>query len=166
MQVVLTAVNEGLSQRVKAGIKVRQPLKQVTVNQDFEYIINAHKDYDFMLSEELNVKEVKWIKSSKNNVVLDTNITPELKSEGISRDLIRFIQNSRKEAGLEVDDRIVLNLETKDNKISESINNFLDQIKNETLTDKYEKTLQDGFTSNVKIGDKNIKIILSKSDLR
>jgi isoleucyl-tRNA synthetase len=166
MQVVLTAVNEGLSQRVKAGIKVRQPLKQVTVNQDFEYIINTHKDYDFMLSEELNVKEVKWIKSSKNNVVLDTNITPELKSEGISRDLIRFIQNSRKEAGLEVDDRIVLNLETKDNKISESINNFLDQIKNETLTDKYEKTLQDGFTSNVKIGDKNIKIILSKSDLR
>ncbi len=162
MQVVLTAVNEGLSQRVKAGIKVRQPLQHVTINQDFEYIINAHNDYDFMLSEELNVKEVKWIKSSKNNVILDTKITPELKSEGISRDLIRFIQNSRKEAGLEVDDRIVLNLETKDNQINESINNFLDQIKSETLTDKYDNTLQDGFSSNVKIEDKNIKIILSK----
>jgi isoleucyl-tRNA synthetase len=166
MQVVLTAVNEGLSQRVKAGIKVRQPLQQVTINQDFEYIINAHKDYDFMLAEELNVKEVKWIKSSKNDVILDTNITPELKSEGISRDLIRFIQNSRKEAGLEVDDRIVMNLETKDSQINESINNFLDQIKSETLTDKYDNTLQDGFSSNVKIEDKNIKIILSKLNSR
>ena len=43
MRVVLTAVNEGLSQRVKAGIKVRQPLQQVIVNQDFEYIINILK---------------------------------------------------------------------------------------------------------------------------
>ncbi len=162
MRVVLTAVNEGLSQRVKAGIKVRQPLQQVIVNQDFEYIINNHKDYDFMLAEELNVKEVQWTKSLENSVTLDTNLTPELKSEGISRDLIRFIQNARKEAGLEVDDRIVLNVETKDIQINDSIDNFKDQIKSETLTDKYDKTLHDGFSSDAKIEDKDIKIILSK----
>ena len=162
MRVVLTAVNEGLSQRVKSGIKVRQPLQQVIVNQDFEYIINNHKDYDFMLEEELNVKEVQWTKSLENNVTLDTNITPELKSEGISRDLIRFIQNARKEAGLEVDDRILLNVESNDIQINDSIENFKDQIKSETLTDKYDKTLNDGFTSDAKIEDKDIKIILSK----
>ncbi|MCL2737241.1 MAG: isoleucine--tRNA ligase [Alphaproteobacteria bacterium] len=41
-------------------------------------------------------------------IVLDTNITKELRLEGLARDALRFIQDSRKEAGLDVSDRIVL----------------------------------------------------------
>ena len=56
----------------------------------------------------------------------------------------------------------MLNVETKDIQINDSIDNFKDQIKSETLTDKYDKTLHDGFSSDAKIEDKDIKIILSK----
>jgi isoleucyl-tRNA synthetase len=45
-------------------------------------------------------------------VVLDLNITPELKLEGYSRDFIRMVQQARKDAGLNVSDRIALIVET------------------------------------------------------
>jgi isoleucyl-tRNA synthetase len=43
-------------------------------------------------------------------IVLDTNVTPELEAEGTTRDLIRLVQQARRDAGLEVSDRIVLTL--------------------------------------------------------
>jgi isoleucyl-tRNA synthetase len=43
-------------------------------------------------------------------VVLDTTLTPELSSEGMARDIIRWIQQERKNAGLDVSDRISLSL--------------------------------------------------------
>ncbi|MGH3788068.1 MAG: isoleucine--tRNA ligase [Pseudonocardiaceae bacterium] len=44
-------------------------------------------------------------------VVLDTAVTPELAAEGIARDLVRVVQQARREAGLEVTDRIVLTID-------------------------------------------------------
>jgi isoleucyl-tRNA synthetase len=41
-------------------------------------------------------------------VVLDTDITPELEAEGVARDLVRTVQQARKDAGLDVSDRISL----------------------------------------------------------
>ncbi|MBF4766510.1 isoleucine--tRNA ligase [Nocardioides agariphilus] len=43
-------------------------------------------------------------------VVLDTALTPELEAEGIARDLVRAVQQARRDAGLEVSDRIVLTI--------------------------------------------------------
>ena len=162
MDVVLATVNDGLSQRVKAGLKVRQPLQKVTIHQEYEHIMKHHKEYDWMIAEELNVKEVHWTKGEDYLVTLDTKITPELRSEGISRDLIRHIQNARKEAGFEVDDRIVMDLKTDDEAINASIKSFLNQIKNETLTEKYGEMPKDSFSINVKIDEKDIKISIAK----
>ncbi len=162
MDVVLATVNDGLSQRVKAGLKVRQPLQKVTIHQEYEHIMKHHKEYDWMIAEELNVKEVYWTKGKDYLVTLDTKITPELRSEGISRDLIRHIQNARKEAGFEVDDRIVMDLKTDDEAINASIKSFLNQIKNETLTEKYGEMPKDSFSINVKIDEKDIKISIAK----
>jgi isoleucyl-tRNA synthetase len=44
-------------------------------------------------------------------VLLDTETTPELEAEGMARDAIRVVQEARKNAGLEVSDRIVLTIE-------------------------------------------------------
>jgi isoleucyl-tRNA synthetase len=43
-------------------------------------------------------------------VVLDTALTPELEAEGVARDLVRAVQQARRDAGLEVSDRIVLTI--------------------------------------------------------
>ena len=41
-------------------------------------------------------------------VVLDTEVTPELAPEGLARDLVRAVQQARRDAGLDVSDRISL----------------------------------------------------------
>lgn len=47
-------------------------------------------------------------------VVLDTDLTPSLLAEGVARDVVRAVQQARKDAGLDVSDRIVLRLEAPD----------------------------------------------------
>src|SRR5687767_12147783 len=44
-------------------------------------------------------------------VALDTTITPELEAEGLARDLVRAVQQARREAGLSVSDRIALTID-------------------------------------------------------
>jgi len=89
MREVREYVNEGLSLRAKAGIKVRQPLASVTVPK-----LGDAVDYESILTEELNVKEVK----TGSEVSIDEMITPELKREGMMREIIRHVQAARKNA--------------------------------------------------------------------
>ena len=99
-------ISEGLKIRAKKQIKVRQPLASVTVKgKSFSDMFVS------VVLEELNVKEVIFDKNATDFVVLDENITQELKNEGLAREIIRFVQRSRKKAGFDVDDRIVLGFE-------------------------------------------------------
>jgi len=125
-------INEGLSLRAAAGIKVRQPLTAVNVvgledelGEDKEALIP-------ILLEELNVKAVTSAKNTEK-VSLDTKITDELKSEGLAREVIRMVQGARKEAGLEVDDHIKLSLHADAKQLAEAVEKHSNTIKAETL---------------------------------
>ncbi len=94
----------GLEARMKAKINVRQPLAKLTVKTKLptnEVLLSILKD-------EINVKEIVVDEAAKEEVVLDLALTPELKEEGQVRELIRAIQDMRKEASLTVDDMAVL----------------------------------------------------------
>jgi isoleucyl-tRNA synthetase len=130
-------VNIGLQLRAKSGVKVRQPLSELRI-----------KNYDLkeelleIIKEEVNVKSVKIeetfeaddVKADSflENICLDLEITPELKLEGQARELIRHIQEMRKEAGYEVDNRIKIWYAEKNPVFLK----FGDLIARETLADQ------------------------------
>lgn len=146
-------INQGLAQRAEAGIKVRQPLayvKMPDISQDIRAII----------ADELNVKQVKL---GGKKVIVSTEITPELKAEGIMRDIVRAVQNARKKADLQVDDRIVLSLKSDSREITQAVSKHEETIKAETLALKLDDKVAKGHITEVKVGGHEVQITLAKT---
>lgn len=131
MAFVREVINEGLSQRAAGGLKVRQPLRSISV-AGLDGRLGEHlAELGPIILEELNVKELKH--KDGEGVQLDTEITPELKREGMMREVVRNVQNARKQAGLNVDDRIKLSLSTTDEELHQAIREHSGTITTETL---------------------------------
>jgi isoleucyl-tRNA synthetase len=78
-------------------------------------------------------------------VVLQTALTPELTAEGIVRDLVRVAQQARKQAGLDVTDRIVLTIDAPE-AVRAAVRRHEQYIAGEVLSRQVEYTaLPDGF---------------------
>ena len=92
-----------------------------------------------VLVERFEKDDLKVLNDGTLTVGLDSKITDELKKEGYVRDLIRGIQNTRKETGLEVTDRINLEV-TGDEELKAAFEMFKDFIANETLAATAEWT--------------------------
>ena len=77
-----------------------------------------------------------WLVANQSGitVALDVTISPELKKEGISRELVNRIQNIRKDSGLEVTDRIKIAIQSH-SEIDEAVASNEQYIKDETLAD-------------------------------
>lgn len=103
MEIVRTISSEALALRQKAGVKVRQPLQLLTIPASPIY---SHKELMNIVKEELNVKEIKEGKE----MTLDTTFSPELIAEGNYRELVRAIQDMRKQEGLTPKDTIALTI--------------------------------------------------------
>lgn len=98
MTVVREMVSLGLMERQKLNIKVKQPLKSLTITQKLS------KEYLDLIKEEVNVKEV----FIGTEIKLDSEITEELRLEGDYRELLRFVQSLRKDANLSPSDMITI----------------------------------------------------------
>lgn len=122
-------INTGLSMRAQAKIKVRQPLAGMSVYDPENHL---QGEYAEIVKDELNLKSLNAA-STNGFTDLDTEITPELKREGIAREVVRFVQSARKTAGLQVDDRIELSLVTPDLDLNQAIQEHAATITNETL---------------------------------
>ena len=170
MNALRTAVNDGLSKRASEGIKVRQPLASVklinTISRDTpaevaQFLIDIAKD-------ELNVKSVEIVTDSESesaqpSVVYYLTITPELKREGLMREIVRHVQSARKQAGLQIDDRIVLSISSDDSEISQAVDAFADVIKAETLAVELNSVVNESEKYDVKIEGKLVEISLKKA---
>ncbi len=103
MAVIVDLVEQGRSLRRDQQLKLRHPLAsiQVSLPQKLSY----QKQLESLLKNELNVKAVNWQLGAKQlSLAYDYELTPELKAEAQARDLIRAIQNLRRQAKLKIDE--------------------------------------------------------------
>ena len=126
MEETRAVVVQGLALRNKADQKVRQPLQSIAVNNSLSNTV-----YEEIIKDELNVKEVLYSDIAQPS--LDTNITPELKLEGVVRDIIRDIQSQRKSLDLIPSDKINLTIKTSDD-----ISAYLDMITSAVNSEKID----------------------------
>jgi isoleucyl-tRNA synthetase len=91
--------------RKEQAVKVRQPLASVTVTSS---VIKPKPELLEVLSAEVNIKQIVWEAKGESQleIVIDWNLTPELKAEGEARELIRSIQKLRRKEGLQPSDKI------------------------------------------------------------
>jgi isoleucyl-tRNA synthetase len=119
MELVRDVISEGLKLRARTQLKVRQPLSQLKVESGKWKV---SQEMEEIVQEELNVKEVTVVENivgeQKNigeingiKIELNIEVTEELKLEGQAREIIRHIQQLRKKAGYNIDDRIVVGIE-------------------------------------------------------
>ena len=104
MKKVRQIVSLGLDARMKANIKVRQPLQRLTIKQS----LKVDSELCDLIRDRVNVKEVVFSDREDFDAVLDTNITPILMEEGVVREIIRAVQDTRKQKGLTPSDSIDL----------------------------------------------------------
>ncbi|MFO7995727.1 MAG: class I tRNA ligase family protein, partial [Dehalococcoidia bacterium] len=145
----------GRAARAKAGIKVRQPLGKAVVRVETEGEKEALASLAAEVMEEINVKQLilssaaeKEGESSSNMpeysvaedarywVAVSTELTPELIGEGVSRELVRHLQNMRRNAKFDITDHIITYYRTDEPLVRQVISTFAGYIKQETLSDE------------------------------
>ena len=176
MELTRRIVNDGLRARAVAKVKVRQPLAQATAinvpNFFDELPQEQYRYYQEIMAEELNVKNMAFNYEYMNQTPLDfevkfdLDITPELRREGLMREIIRHVQAARKAAGLNVDDRIKLSLAAHPDddtaELKQAIKEYAQAIADETLTNEYGD-VEDGYEVTVQVEGMELQIRLVRA---
>ena len=116
-------VSRALELRAQKNIKVRQPLASLTTTQPFT------EEYAALIRDEVNVKELK----QGSELSLDTILTDELIKEGQIREVIRALQDARKEAGCDPKAQVVATIRTADASLRTLIERSSSTIQHEAL---------------------------------
>ncbi|MCL5798280.1 MAG: class I tRNA ligase family protein [Patescibacteria group bacterium] len=133
MAEVRSIVELGHAQRKAQNIKVRQPLRLITVYTDL--LTTDDSEFVSLIKDELNIKSVE-IKPGKENLVveLDTKISQDLLLEGQAREFVRQIQIKRKELGCSLTEEVKVTLPDKN-----FPDGFEEYIKKETLAGELKR---------------------------
>ncbi len=170
-------INQGLSQRAAAGRKVRQPLSSATLQPKKAFQNNFVESFIEIVKEELNVKTVTIADgdldvttdegAAEMRILIDLELTDVLRREGLMREVIRYVQSARKQAGLNVDDHISLHLVSDDQELAQAMVEHSAVIAVETLADKVSfETIQSEtaplFSSDVAFETRQLTITITK----
>jgi isoleucyl-tRNA synthetase len=129
-------VEQGLAARDAARVKVRQPLRSITLPGEA-----LPDEIASIVADELNVKQVKF---GGADVVLDIEIDDELRLEGLARELVRQVNDLRKKAGLNVEDRIELRWEAGGN-LARAVDAHRSWLAREVLATSIEPGRAEGY---------------------
>ena len=129
----------------------------ITLNVDGQEAVVEVADVE-IISEDIP----GWLVSNDGNltVALEVELTPELKKEGMARELINRIQNLRKETGLEITDRIKVTVAPHD-ETHAAIEAFGDYIKGQVLADAI--TEADNKGAETEFDDFKLNILVEKN---
>lgn len=143
MSVAREVVELGLAARAEAGIKIRQPLGAIYIGD--LVLFDGLAD---VIADELNVKKVEKgagdgvAKQTKDVMVtLSTVITEELKKEGLLREIVRTINQIRKEQKLTISDKVTVKYSTADALLKSVFVDYLQEIKKSVLADEVEEAV-------------------------
>jgi len=138
MSLARKVVEMGLNLRKEAGIRVRQPLLELAVQGSTFGV-----EFREIIADELNVKEVTeevrtsetWVtrEDAGFKVALNTEMTDELKKEGLVRELVRAINGMRKELGLTPEDEVTVEYSTEDQLLQSVFAEYDDELKKQVL---------------------------------
>jgi isoleucyl-tRNA synthetase len=159
MSLVRRVVEMGLARRDEAGIKIRQMLGEIKISGGATAMID-NDDYLSLIKDELNVRSASIVATEQElSIELDTTITPELKKEGLKRELVRSINMIRKDKGLEISDRSRVIISGASSELAEVIGAMQADICRETLSSSLDLSeANDG--QEIKVNDEKIFINL------
>jgi len=153
-QMILTrkVVEESLFLRKDAKIKVRQPLQKLTIDKKLSDGLRE------IIAEEVNVKEV--VEGKK--LELDTELTKELKNEGLMREIVRAVNQIRKEKGLTRESKVSVEYSTDDVELKAVFEEFNEEIKKQVLADSLKEGVGE---TEVEINQKKLKLKVNPAPL-
>jgi isoleucyl-tRNA synthetase len=117
-------------------------------------------EYSLILDTKL-AKGAKALSSNQAMIIMDLELTEKLKLEGSARDIIRSVQQARKDADLKVSDRIALEISTNDPELKQSLTEFAEVIEEQTLS-KLMHISQADYTTEQSVMSKSVIIKIKK----
>ncbi|MBL0318046.1 MAG: isoleucine--tRNA ligase [Alphaproteobacteria bacterium] len=136
MKDIIAASKQGLWQRNQDG----------TVSLAGEALLA--EEFDLQL-EPKDPKGIQVLSSNDSLVQLDLALTDALRREGVARDLVRMIQQARKDAGLHVSDRIQVAIDTQDQSVVLAVQDFNDYIRDQVLANAIQLQAIESYTHHV-----------------
>ncbi|MFP3023395.1 MAG: class I tRNA ligase family protein, partial [Wolbachia sp.] len=131
-----------LVQYVKEGKWKQVENEQIFLGDESENYIIEKGEYELLLKANSEYSSV--FDNNKGIVILNTELNDELILEGLARDAVRLIQETRKQADFHVSNRIRVIIKTEDEKIKEAINTWSEYIKEQTLALSLEVNIEIG----------------------
>lgn len=171
MREIRNIVESVLSWRKSNNIKVRQPLSDMLIKSDKDEL----QDYSYLLADELNFVNIQVSKDASSpegfdkidsvagkhpEIYVNKILTPELRAQGMAREIERMVQSLRKESGLSMGQLVDFYYETKSREVYNAFEYF-DQNKT-YITRVIGARQKTDFGKDIKINGQRIWIGLKK----